>query len=298
MKKLYIILFCCAMCAPLCAYDWQASGFSPLSEGNEEESSVMLRTPEGRRITIINQQNADQESAETIRELTERFFAFEHIKIKSLTFDIRENTIRIILIPSEFTYNNTDMLDNMAAGLNFTYENQILRYNFRVKSQKMFLRINGVFIDEEMLGDKIAEALSDPQSFITRRDADYMLSRIQQLEDKIELLQAKDKKHDETDSTLMKNDRIIANNIRKVQAKSREEDEKIRYAQIAYHNNELFAGEKPIDRKIITTVLEIYRGNTSLDVDGIYRICQEREIEVSKKEIHIILVSYENVIPE
>ncbi len=311
MKRLIAFLFCITITASLYAYNWEADGYTVVQpeEGEEEPIGVQLKTPSGKSITILNEENVNAEKAATIREISGILFGFQYISVESITFDVRRNTMRILAVPESFVYNDRDMIENLTAGLSFFYESGALKYNFRIKYRSMYIRIDGAYIDEASLCAKIEEAVSDPQSFIARRDSEYLLQKINDLEEKIKQLETSvveadkqlaenDRILQETDRTLMRNDRVIVSNIQKVQKESRETDEKIRTAQIAYHNNEVLAGEKPISKEIIKAVLDIHKQNPSLDVDGIAEICKERELEVSKKEINIILVSYENIFPE
>jgi hypothetical protein len=302
MKKislLLIILFSLS----LYGFDWQTKGGTVQSD--EElglANTVELTTPNGYEITVKNEELVTSETADVIFSLTNRFNELEYIKVGTMTFHVLDNLIRVVIIPSSFTYNDRNYMENVEAGIQFTYQNEVLTYNFRIRIRNMFLKLQGAYINEETLCTKIEEALQNPQQFIVRRDPDYLLSKVEELEEKIVQLEAQDRQLTQrlvsTDQRLTRNDQILVNNIKKVLNESRAEDDKIRFAQIAYHNNELLAGEKPVSKEIIKQVLEMYQNDTSLDVDTIFERMKEKEIEISKKEIHIILVTYENRFPE
>ncbi|MBN1499294.1 MAG: hypothetical protein JW982_04025 [Spirochaetes bacterium] len=262
MKK-YLLIIIFLTSVNLFAFDWGKYGIERNS-GNDS-SSAEFRDRDGNVFYIENEESLKDSAAEKIIEIKNIIYKWKYIEISRLKFLVKPNEIEVSVIPSSFTYNKTDVMTNIKAGLLFSYSDEsALRYNFRILTKNVFVRISGVYLDEDLLCKKIVEAVKDPQSFIQRRDADYFLSRIEKLDSKIEQLEAQ-----------------VADS-----------DRKVNNAVMAFQNDRFFAGKKPISEELITEVIKLKDENPKITRDEIKEKLTAKKIKYSEKELKIILAVY------
>lgn len=261
MKKI-IAIFLIMSAINLYAYDWQKSGIVKTS--NTDGGISEFRDSSGNVFYIENEDSISDSSAVKIIDIKNIIFQWKNIEVSRLKFLVKSNEIEVSVIPSSFTYNNTDVMTNIKAGLLFSYTDEALRYNFRILTKNVFVRISGVYLDETLLCKKVVEAVKDPQSFIQRRDADYFLSMIEKLNTKVEQLEAD----------------VVNSNKR------------INYAVMAFQNDRFFAGRKPVSDEVVAEVIKLKSDNPKLTKDEIKEKLNAKKIKYSEKELKIILAVY------
>gem|GEM_PF-4589372 len=303
MKKILCAFIIAATIIPLyAAVDWGSKGFQTVAHG--EEDDIVLQKG-AMRFLVINQSVATDADAAAIEKMNAIFSSWQFIKIRSLKYVISSSSIDVFIIPRSFEYNGASYMDNAVAGLQLSYTGETLRYSFRIRRGELFLKISGAYIEEEVLCKKIEEAVKDPQSFIQRRDADFLLTKIERIEEKIDsligedlkldqrlkeeitVLKAADVKHDETDQQI-------------TQKLNRTTDvsNKTRTVVVAYANNHLFYGANPIPQEKISKILQMRKNNPSLTIDELMKKFEEAEYKVTKKEVEIVLQAYTNEFKE
>jgi hypothetical protein len=273
MKKIILVIIFLSSFT-LYAYDWESKNISKVKS---ENNVIELKDSSNNLFFIENESNISEATANKIISLKNQFYSLEYIKISKLKFMVKGSEIQIFIIPSYFTYDNTNVMNNVTAGLMFTYKDEVTRYNFRIVTKKIFLRISGVYLDEELFCKKVVEATKDPQSFIQRRDADYFLSKIESLEAKTELLELKLKRQSESQN---------------------KENEKLVKAIMAFQNDRFFAGSKPIEESLIEKVIDMKLKNDKITQKQIEEKLKAEKVKFSSKEIEIILSVYYNEFPK
>lgn len=289
MKRIlftFVILF--SAISPLsAAVDWTEQGFDIVARG--EENDIVLQKGEW-RFLVVNESEAKPADAIAIDRMNTTFSSWKFIRIRNIKYVITQSSIDVFLIPRSFDYNGRSYMDNVVAGLQLVYSEEALRYSFRIKRGEMFLKISGVYIEEEVLTKKIEEAVADPQAFIQRRDADYLLNVVDRLEDKMDLLTADNIRVKEDISRLQASNTQLTTRLNAT-TKSAQNTKTV---VVAYANDHIFYGAKPIPREKVTRILQMRQSYPTLSLDDLMDKFREIEYEVTKKEVEIVLQAYNN----
>jgi len=139
--------------------------------------------------------------------------------------------------------------------MGFSVENGNLLYNFRIRKDSYFIRINGAYISEKVLCDKVAEAINTPQTFVQRRDHDYLLASFEKL----------NKENDQLKKTI-----------------------------ITLNNRGFFSNDGPVDDKIIAKVVSLKTQNSKLTAKEIEAALKKENIQVTSRAVELILNVYFN----
>ncbi|HRX14935.1 MAG TPA: hypothetical protein P5123_01325 [Spirochaetota bacterium] len=284
MKKI-LLLSVIFLTTNLFPYNWESKDYSVRRSASRDIARVT--DPAGRVFFVKGDSRVNKARAEDIEKLVMLFYKMKYVSVDRIIFNVKGSSLRILVVPRAYKYNESDLLPYMTAGLVFDYSADVLNYNFRLKSGEIFMKLTGVFIDEEMLSKKIEEALKDPGAYVARRDSEYLLNKLDELEVKVMQLEEQNKRIIKNFSDYQK---ATNQYIRNLQT----EDERIRFAIIAFQNDRFFAGEKPVKPEIVEAVIKLRLRNPSLDIEDFMDKVEEAGIEVSKKEVNIILIAYRN----
>jgi hypothetical protein len=239
--------------SPVFAFDWQSKQITREKNMDKEDKVAAFKDASGKLFYIENGDDINDEEAATILKLNEIFSSWQSIKIKDIRFVSENGVVNILIAAESVQWNSTDIAPFLTAGMSFVFENQSLSYNFRIKKENYFLRINGAYISEKVLCDKMLEAIQTPQTFVQRRDPDYLLSHIDRIDAEIDLL---------------------------------------RKTTIALSNHGLFSNDGPVDSKTIDRVVGIKRGNVKITKKEISDTLLKENIKISDKALELILNVY------
>ncbi|MGL4370811.1 MAG: hypothetical protein ACRCUT_14230 [Spirochaetota bacterium] len=254
MKRILIVL--CAVffaAAPLFAYDWQAQQISPEPSLDKEDKTPAFKDAAGNIFYIENGADITDAEAADILKMKEVFSSWQSIKFKELRFVSENGVINAFIIPEKIEWNSLDIAPNLTAGMVFMYENQSLSYNFRIKKENYFLRINGAYISEKVLCDKMSEAIRTPQTFVQRRDPDYLLSHIDRMDAEMELF---------------------------------------RKTVIAVNNRGLFSHDGPVDDKVIERVVSLKKENSKMTKKEVLAVLEKENIKISDRALELVFNVY------
>lgn len=303
MKKILYITLLILFSSGLYGYGWSEKGYQNL--GTTEDGVVHLKNSKGYSFGVNNEKFVDNETIKQIETLNEIFYNMESLAVATITYQVIAGGVKAIVVPESYSYSGKDFFPYVPAGLAFFYDGKTMQYTFRIKVDEMFLKISGTYTDEKLLNDKILDAINDPKSFISKRDPEYLLQQINQLQDQVKALQAQNQVQKKTNDKLFNNDQTLltgiktnAASVKKNAKKSAADNERIRQAQMAYHNNEWFAGEKEISKEKVLFVLGEKKKNKNATVEDVVETAKTKEFEISKKEINIIFITYLNEFPE
>jgi hypothetical protein len=253
---------------PAAAYDWAVKGISQVSAS--EEGVLTLRDQQG-NVFLVEEKGVpvNETIARDILQLKSSFLGYTYIKARTLKFTSTGQGIAILVLPESFNYQTKDFLPNVPSGLEFMYQNKILNYSFRMTVDNLFLRIQGVFLDEESLCKKMEEALVNPQNYIRRRDPEYFVTKIDELEQRAI--------KSEGDNQRLQN-----------------ELELFKQATVGLHNTGFFSDKGPLAADKLTRILELKRERPEISVEEMEKILKEQNITVSVKEIKLVFRVYFN----
>jgi hypothetical protein len=239
--------------APVFAYDWQAKQITHETSLDKEDKTIALKDSAGNLFFVENGTDVTEEEASAILTLKETFFSWQSIKIKEIRFVSESGAVNVLIMPESVLWNSVDITSNLTAGMAFSLENQSLVYNFRIKKDNYFLRINGAYISEKVLCDKMLEAVQTPQTFVQRRDPDYLLSHIDRMDAEMDM---------------------------------------IRKAVIAMNNKGIFSNDGPVDDAVIKKVVQMKRADSKATKKQIKDILTKEKINVTDKALELIFNVY------
>jgi len=254
MKRVLIILSSILMLsAPVFAVDWQAKQITRETALDKEDKTAAFKDAAGNIFFIENDGDVTDEEATAVISIKDTMYSWQSMKIKELRFIVENGTISALVTPESLQWNSLDILPSLTAGMMFIYDNQSLSYNYRIKKDNYFLRINGAYISEKVLCDKMFEAINTPQTFVQRRDPDYLLSHI---------------------------DRVDA------------EMEMFRKSLVAVNNRGLFSNDGPVDDKVIARVVSLKKTNAQATKKEIKETLEKENLKITDKALELIFNVY------
>ena len=250
------IAICCLVLlgsAPVFAYDWQTKQISRETSLDTEDKTIALKDAAGNIFYVENGEDVSEEEAASIITMKDAFFGWQSIKIKEIRFVSESGSINALITADSVQWNSVDITPNLTAGMFFTFENQTLSYNFRIKKDNYFLRINGAYISEKVFCDKMLEAVQTPQTFVQRRDPDYLLSHIEKMDIEMELL---------------------------------------RKLAVALNNKGIFSNDGPVDDAIIKRVVQLKSANMKMTKKEVLNTLTKENIKITDRALELIFNVY------
>jgi hypothetical protein len=257
MKQIFCLIVL-LLSFPSFAANWDSRSVTNDKQGDIEEYAC-LKDAAGHIFYVEDGLNIPEEQADAVIKQKDMFYSLQLIKIKELKFQFEEGILQAVLVPSELKYNNKDLTPYLTSGLIFSVENSVLVYNFRIRKDNYFLRINGSFVSEKVLCDKLVEAVSTPQTFVQRRDPDYLLSNLDRLS---------------------------------------RENEALKRAVIALGNRGFFNSYEPVDDKLIDRVISIKTQKPAITPKEIEETLDKEKMPYTSKAVVLILNVYFNEFPK
>ncbi|MCL2154271.1 MAG: coiled-coil domain-containing family 149 protein [Leptospirales bacterium] len=264
IKKIYMLLFLFALTSSAFAYNWSAAGFQEISSGvDDDENYLILKDENSVTIKIRFHDEAPGGWEDKVVELNKKFTQWEYMKSSAIDYLVTSNSLEVLINPTYFTYNNSDFLQYMPGGMTFILYDYGISYNFRITKDNIFLRLNDKFIDEVSLCKRIKEALDDPIMYLKKREPEYLLQKLNELEGDIALLK-------------MYHDRL-ANSV------------------LYLHNTgALGFGNTPVKSSLIKKVVELKTKEPALTLDKIKEQLDKEKVDYSNKELKLILNIFYN----
>lgn len=280
MKKLILFLII-LLSVNMYAYDWAKIGAVP-SPGNDSnpKDNVIALTLNGNLFYIENEKNINDKNSEDIKKIVNQFYAWEEIKIQKLKILVTPSELIIAVYPEKFQYNKTNLIPYVSSGLLFSYRDNILRYDFRIARNNIFMKLAGVFLNEKLFSKKVYEAVKDPQSFIKRRDADFFLARLDKVDEKFDRLEAR----------IMELEKKNAN----LENKLTQERERVNTAMMAFQNDRFMYNADKIPVNVVKEVIRIKEENPKATIEDVSKKLKSKKIEYNDKQIEIIFAVYYN----
>jgi len=263
MKGFYILLFFIMLVSNAMAFDWKSAGFEETGTGvTGEENYLMFKDSNSTVIKVRYQGELGDSWAEKIVDLNKRFGQWQYIKPDNIDYFITGDSLEVLIIPKSFTYKGNDFLPFIPGGITFIYDYEF-RYNFRITKNDLFLRINDKFIEEELLCKRMKEALDDPIAYLKKREPEYFLQKLNELEESMALLKNSQ-------------DKLVQS--------------------VLYFQNSGFLGfgNTPVKSSVIKRIIELKTADAALDAEKIKEILDKEKIEASDKEITLILNVFYN----
>ena len=263
------IYFCCLMfliaVSESNAINWKDHDLQVVEEKREGNKKLFsLRDKKGRLFELLHDQK-DANSKKQINrvlEFLEYIYRLKFIKVSAMRFVASPQSIQATVNSKSLTCSSKDYLSYVPTHMLFIYNNDnSLEYNFRIVVNNIFVRIKGIWDREEIekndLCAQLELAVKNPSLYLRKRDPEYLLSLLSDLEKKVKTLQR---------------------------------------ALLAMENKGFLGGNRSISETIILTVLKYKNQNPQAGLDEIMNILKEKNMQASKKEVKAILLVFYNKI--
>jgi hypothetical protein len=264
MKRYSVITVILSLAFAMSAYaaDWKGLGLEVLDKKEGEGAyEYKLKDAGGIEFVIQSEKEISDALVKRAIDMKGTLTSREIFKVKEIKFTILPNSIDAAIVPSEFTYSGTDILPYLPSTIIFSLSDK-LEYSFRIVKDNIFMRIKGEYIDDKELGEKVLEGINNPVGFVRKRDPEYFLSRINEMEDSLKRLTS--------------------------------ENGKLRNAVMTWHNTFLGFGSSPIEQKKVDRVLELRKQRPDIKKDEIKATMEKEGNPISGKELDLIFATYFN----
>lgn len=252
----------------LYAYSWQGQGFS-VKEKSESGSTVKTDLKKNDvSIEVTHPKNVKDARLDKVKEIHERITSIKGLKISEVRYVVDSRNIEIIIKPESYSYNKTDFMQYLPGNMLFIYKDS-LEYNFRILVNKIFVRIKGLYRGEKELNEKMLEAVENPEAYLRKRDPEFFLTKLSELEENMK-------------------------NLRSDLDKTREAHNRTRYALITLHNDGFFSGPEEVSQQKIDKVLSMKENNKSLSAEQIEEALNKQGFEISDQEVELIIAAFYN----
>lgn len=246
------------------AYEWDSIGLNIIERPDDsDDSSVYLSDSEGKTYIIANETKVNEQIAAEIKLFIKTAKNWKNISWNEMKFFIAGNEMQCVAYPSSISFKNEDLLPFIPGGLVFSYEEGAQRYDFRLIKNNTIIKMRGAYIEEELLLGRISEALNDPKSFMKKRDPDFLLAKIEELENKIDRAES---------------------NILQVKLQS----DKYMFDLIAFENARLFNSKAPVEQVLVYKIIELKKSDSSMTVLQVKNKLDELKIASTISEIELV----------
>lgn len=260
--KVFLILSIILINISLYANPWETFGAKVVDLKTEGGQSIITVEDKGFTFTVTFIGNLKTENITRILETKDTLTSWKSLSIQTLQFKQSESgQLDALVLPQKFESSGTNLMAYLPAGMFFTYSD-ILRSDFRIKKDNLFLQIRGRIINEAELLKKIFKAIENPAAFIRIGDTEYYLAKLDQLEEA--------------------SDEQKAENYR------------LKLSLLAYMNRDFFGTPHPIEAKVVVQILDLKKKNPAWGKKELAKSLQDEKVKISESEIALVLGLYFN----
>jgi len=276
-RRWIILILVIFISSPLAAYDWSKKNIKvENTDQKETETLLTLKAEDNTVFNVRYKEDIEESAVDIILKLNGDFRKWKDMEVASLEFVVQKNLVQAVIIPSKYTYQDTNIIPYMPAGMLFEYT-ETLQYNFRINVENNFIRIEGNYISEQLLSDKIVKAIKDPVAYLTTYNPKYLLRKIFDSQKQIEELKV-------NYSALLESHKSLE-----------DKHEKLKAAVMGIHNTGFLGfGDKMVSKIVLKRVLELKTANSKITKDEISKKLDAEKIEYKGNEISLILKVYYN----
>ena len=289
--SLIFLAACVAGSTAVQAFEWGSKNLTLVDTKEEDiKKTVTLKDGNGFQFTLSFAKDPEGAMVDKVLNLKERLFQWKLVKIKTLDFVIAGDRVDVVVYPDSYSYKKNDFLPYLPAGMHMIMVDS-LEYNFRINVKNYFIRIKGEFTTEADIADKLLEAIKNPRAYIRKRDPEYILKKLDALEEGLDKLRNDHARLQESHVKLQANHE----QLKKAHEGLREENEKMRYAQLTLHNEGFLWGLYKIRKEAIKKVIELKTKNPAMKNEDIQKQLEKDGVKISTKEVFLIISVYFNI---
>ena len=180
------LLFISMPLSALAAVDLGKLGIE-IVEKTPQGDNILYRAKdkEGNSFSFSIKDEVTEAQAEILGTIKDTVFSWKYIDVSSLKILFSQDRADIAIIPTNFTYKDFDLNEFMPSGMQFYYTT-FLEYDFRMRIDNLFLRMQGEFFTEDQFSEKLLVAVADPSLYMQNQDPDFVIKKTAIIEEKVE----------------------------------------------------------------------------------------------------------------
>lgn len=192
-----------------------------------------------------------------INKYKKDFFEWRKIVFTDISFMVFDNYLEVIIIPQEITHTQTNLAKAVPAGITMMSPPGLdkMHYDFRIIKDDLFLRIEGDYLNETELINKLCYAYDYP--LVYQKQSESGIANIGVVSDA-------------------------------------GTDEKTRQALIYLFNEDWNGRPKSVPLEIINRVIEVKVKNPLLNKTELWKVLKKEKVKLTKRELELILIIYFN----
>lgn len=238
---------------------------------------------------------------------------WEGVTVAEFRYMIRSGVASAVIIPSRVTFDGKNLLPYVQSGIRFNFGDS-MEYDFRIRSGDFSLRVKGVYSSEKALLSAVDSAAQDPANYFAKRDPQYLLTRIEELEealassdgafatyrDQVESAFADYKAQAEAALTAERErseaksvelsarlDAIVADSAATT-GQLGDLVEALRWALASEMNHGFFGGYRPLDRDAVLAIIAMKKAEPALDRKTATDRAAKEKLKINGWEIQIV----------
>ncbi len=155
------------------------------------QANYRVRAANGQVLDVSYAGAFSAQRAEVLEEVRHTMAGIPGLRLDRLRVVFDAGRADIVAVPSTFRIDGRDVSENMPSGMQFAYTD-FLTYDFRMRVDNLFLRLNGQFFTGEQFTQKIIQAVQEPALFVQSQDPQFLFSRLDALNQRLDELVSED----------------------------------------------------------------------------------------------------------
>ena len=164
------------------AVDWTSPGTAITTSAERDGLTVVSVTDAANREFEVAYDPAALTGGQ-IREvvaLKDLLHGWDGLVVGRLSFTVTPGQVEALVVPQRVWYEGADLSFSVPGGMRF-FAGDPVTYSFRMVQDELFMLMDGRLLSEVELLRKMAAALRDPAAFVRERTTDYLVARLDQV---------------------------------------------------------------------------------------------------------------------
>jgi hypothetical protein len=164
---------------PLPADSGYAAGPGSIAAGR---TVYAISCPDGRTVNAELTVAPSAAAGKSVVAVLEASRNWQRIKPVDEVVFVDADSVRLRQVLGSLRVGSVDYAQYIPSGLVFVLNGSRLEYDFRLKVEGYFIRFQGVFLSEDALTGRMAQAVADPAAFVRSNDPDFLIRRIGEIQ--------------------------------------------------------------------------------------------------------------------
>lgn len=139
--------------------------------------------------------------ASALDAVTGLVFGLDGLTVQRMRVVFDDDRATAVVIPGRLRINGRDYVQYLPSGMQFIFD-EALAFDFRMLVNNLAARVNGQFLTQAQLYERIQRAVENPAAFIQSSDPQFLARRIEEQQDMLDERLADDLRQDERDAEL------------------------------------------------------------------------------------------------